>query len=281
VKPTAVVTGVLALATLVSAGETHATVPDPRGELHGDAESAELTVGLGVADDGLLIEPRHAGSRSSRSLVVYEWIAADNPNTLGLEHLCPLPGDPLGGWVHLLVGRVRGSGDVVTSDIVCLPRDPTSDSAPPAPPVPSAPSIEEIWRSVALPPPRVRTDPPARGITGLETRYWIDTAPTATVSVTVDGYTVTGSATVVAMRVDPGDGAAIRVGGPGGPDSPALRHTYETKGRYTLRATTTWRADVRLTGPGIAAATPVDLGVASLTTTRTYQVNEIVVRLTR
>lgn len=271
----------VAIAVLLPAGNAGASVPGSDAGLHGDGESAILRVGIAYADDGSVIDGQPSGARSRLALVHYSWIPADNDSTLGLEHLCPLPGDPLGGWVHRLVGRARGSGAVVSEEIVCVPRDPAGSSAPTPPAAPAAPTIEEIWRSVALPPPRIATDPATRGITGLETRYWIETTPTATVSATLDGYTITGTATIVAYRIDPGDTPPHTAAHPGTPDTPALRHTYETKGTYTLTATTTWRAEATMTGPGIGTPQPVDLGVASLTTTRTYQVNEIVARLTR
>jgi hypothetical protein len=271
----------VAIAVLLPAGSGAAAVPGSDAELHGDGGSATLEVGIGIAHDGRLIDAQAAAGGSRRPLVRYEWIAADNESTLGLEHLCPLPDDPIGGWVHRLVGYARGSGAVVSEEIVCVPRDPAATVAPSPPAAPGAPTIEEIWRAVALPAPQVATDPATRGITGLETRLWIDTAPTATVSATLDGYTITGTATIVVYRVDPGDAPPVTAAHPGTPDTPALRHTYETKGTYTLTATTTWRAEATMTGPGIDVPQPVDLGVASLTTTRTYRVNEVIARLTR
>lgn len=273
--------GLSMLIVLLQGTPAHAAQVDWEHRVDDQTGWPALTVGIGVADDGSVIDGQPSGGSSRRSLVQYSWIPADNESTLGLEHLCPLPGDPLGGWIYRLVGRARGTGAVVSEEIVCVPRDPAGSSAPTPPAAPAAPTIEEIWRAVALPAPQVATDPATRGITGLETRFWIDTAPTATVSATLDGYTIIGTATVVGYRIDPGDAAPVVASHPGTPDAPALRHTYETKGAYTLTATTTWRAEATMTGPGIGVPQPVDLGVASLTTTRTYPVNEVVARLTR
>ena len=54
-----------------------------------------------------------------------------------------------------------------------------------------------------------------------------------------------------------------------------MRHTYETKGQYTIRVATMWRGQFVMTGPGITTPLPVDLRTAQLTNTRAYPVVEI------
>lgn len=278
--------GVVAALVLGAAGPGAAageSAVDGGGTLGSHGGTVTLTVemtashGDGVGG-GVATGPAVGGA--SRSLVHYELEAADHENTVGLENLCPPGPGTTFGWVHVRRGRARGSGAVVSEEIVCIPLDPGGGPAPAAPPAPPAPTIDEIWRRVALPVPRLGTDPAARGVTGLETRLWVESPPGATVAVGLDGWTVTGTATVVGYRAGTGDGPAATAAVPGSPGTPTVRHTYETKGTYTLTAATTWHAQVTITGP-TGATQPVDIGSAVLTLTRPYPVHEVVTRLTR
>ncbi|GIU86593.1 MAG: hypothetical protein KatS3mg009_1108 [Acidimicrobiia bacterium] len=251
---------------------------DGGGALGSHGGTVTLTVEMTAAGGGGVAAGPAVGG-ASRSLVHYELEAADNENTVGLENLCPPRLGTTFGWVHVRRGRARGSGAVVSEEIVCIPLGPGGGPAP-APPAPRAPTIDEIWRRVALPVPRLGTDPAARGITGLETRLWVESPPSVTVAVALDGWTVTGTATVVGYRAGTGDGAAATAAVPGTPGTPTVRHTYETKGTYALTAATTWAAQVTIAGPA-GAPQPVDIGSAVLTLTRPYRVHEVVTRLTR
>jgi hypothetical protein len=94
-----------------------------------------------------------------------------------------------------------------------------------------------------------------------------------------DGYTVTGTAHLVAYTIDTGE-SVVDATGPGTEDAPAARHTYETKGTYTLTVTAVWQAEATMTAPGITTPVTVDLGTATITTTQPYEVHEIRSQLT-
>jgi hypothetical protein len=142
--------------------------------------------------------------------------------------------------------------------------------------LPDPPTIGEIWDAVALSPPQIGVSPGDEGVTGLETRLWAANPRTDVgVSVTLDGFTVTGTAHLVGYRFDFGDGDATTTSTAGSAAVPAARHVYETKGAYALRIAALWRGQFEMTGPGIATPVPVDLRTAQLTTTRNYRVAEI------
>lgn len=122
-------------------------------------------------------------------------------------------------------------------------------------PPPTLVEIRDLVRR-ELPLPSVSTDPRTEGMTGLETSLWSDdptlqpfdhdadpaTPPrqAITVTATAGPYTVTASAYITRYRWQTGDGGDYRTDRPGTPDHPAARHTYETKGEWTLTVTTTW-----------------------------------------
>jgi hypothetical protein len=95
------------------------------------------------------------------------------------------------------------------------------------------------------------------------------------VRVQLHGFAVRGTARVVEVRVEPGDGAVLHAPGGGSATDPAVTHVYETKGRRPLRVTTVWVADVTMTGPGLRGGTPVSLGRALLSVERPYRVVEV------
>ena len=98
---------------------------------------------------------------------------------------------------------------------------------------------------------------------------WAANAQTSVaVSVTLDGFTVTGTAQLVGYEFDFGDGASTSTTTGGSEPQPAVRHTYETKGEYTLASRACGAASFVMTGPGITTPLPVDLRTAQLTTTR-------------
>ena len=154
--------------------------------------------------------------------------------------------------------------------------DPGSLTPPPPPVLPQPPTIGEIWNAAAIPGPQIGISPTTEGVTGLETWMWAANAQTSVaVSVTLDGFTVTGTAQLVGYEFDFGDGASTSTTTGGSEAQPAVRHTYETKGEYALGVASLWRGEFVMTGPGITTPLPVDLRTAQLTTTRDYTVVEI------
>ena len=223
-------------------------------------------------------------SASTYRPFVYEAVPNSAPG-FSLENLCNAgdgPFDPNGpvpwGWRYTVYKRDRATGELVGEpQTICVPlTDPTSTTPPPPPALPQPPTIGEIWRAVDLPVPALATSPATQGVTGLETRVWAaDPRTEVGVSVSLDGFSVTGTARLVGYEFDFGDGTPTETAAPGSAARPAARHVYETKGDYTLRVSALWHGEFVMTGPGIGAPLPVDLRTAQLTTTRDYPVVEI------
>lgn len=248
----------------------------------GPGDGATLSVGIRIYDPGGGVYD--AGDASAPSPIVYEAIPASSDG-VGLEHLCNAggapadPADPDGvpfGWWYTVVAVDRFTGTEVARELVCVPfPDPAEPRLPPPPPLPTPPSVAEIWDAVGIPPPGVGVSPRAEGVTGLDTWLWSEGPTERSVSVTLEGWTVTGTARATAWSFDPGDGAPPTASsGPGIPGTAGIRHRYEVKGTYPLRVSATWTAEVTLAGPGVAAR-PTPIGTAVVTSTREYRVVEV------
>ena len=107
----------------------------------------------------------------------------------------------------------------------------------------------------------------APGLTGLETFLWVDPAPPAEVTVTVNirGYSVTSRARPVRyswrMRQD-GDTDSTRNPNPvftttssGTKDAPAARYRWETKGDYRVSLAVVWQGSYTFSGFGVTSRT--------------------------
>ena len=207
----------------------------------------------------------------------------------GLSNLCRTPRGPTGpeyalgnGWWFDIDLFASADGRfIATIDAVCEPLDPAArDQAPPPPPVEQPPTVGELWRSVGLPAPAIGVSPATRGITGLPTWVWVNGAATpVAVSLSLRGYSITGTASVVGYGVFTGDGGWIRRGRAGGPTDPAVTHIYEKTGTYRLGVATLWSAGAVITGPGITFPFTLDLGTALVTSGRDYPVIQIRSRL--
>jgi hypothetical protein len=162
----------------------------------------------------------------------------------------------------------RATGDVFASRGGCL--EPVAGRAlPDMPPLP-----EEAWEQVPLPVPEVRVNPPAGGLTGLDTWFWYDQPTTARLDVDLGGFTVTIDAQAVGFRWRPGDGAELTSGTAGTPENPSASHVYETKGDYTLAVDVTWTGTYTFSGPGLEPVT-VPLGERTFTGQAPFPVAEI------
>lgn len=183
------------------------------------------------------------------------------------------PDDPLrpfGAW-RWYTGYDPDTGAIVVEATRrCLP----TDAPPPAAP-PDFPTIEDAWNSVRLRAPRVERDPPARGITGLETQVWTGEAAPVSIDANVSGYSATGTATVVGYTVRVDDGPTYVLPAAGDRAAPLLRRVFETKGAHRITVGVRWHGVATFTGPDLASARTADIGVAHLTTTITYPVHEV------
>jgi hypothetical protein len=176
-----------------------------------------------------------------------------------------VPGHPLGGAEYHVVGTTP-DGQVVADYRTCVPIQPAGGAATFA--LPQPPTLDEAWRAARLPVPTILTDPAARGITGLDTRISTTGPHTASIAAAVRGYRVVGTATLDHYTISV-DGGPVQNAGSG-------HYTFETKGRHTIAVGAVWHATATLTGPDLAAPVVLpDIGTATMTSTRTYPVNEV------
>lgn len=142
--------------------------------------------------------------------------------------------------------------------------------------------VQQLVRE-RLPRPETRVNPPAKGLTGLDTWLWAatdqglaaidhdgDAATPArqgvTVTATAGPFSVTARAWVSEYSWDLG-GARYTSSTPGSPEEPAATHLFRTKGEYEVNASQTWRGSYTWTGPGGTGSgdlEPVTLDAAPL-----------------
>ena len=216
-----------------------------------------------------------SGARSQRPVLDLTWTVPDPDPTAkagSLEGLCfvPYPGAPNAqpGFQYRVVAT-NEQGKVVFDTLKCVSfADGDTTAAPAAPTFPALPTFEEAWARAQIPPADIHTDPPTRGITGLETRIWTTGPTTIVIATSVRGYTITGTATLDHYMISVDGGAPTRADND--------RFTFETKGKHKIRIAAVWRGRATLAGNDLDP--PVDLGdigTATITTERDYQVNEI------
>lgn len=108
---------------------------------------------------------------------------------------------------------------------------------------------ERLVRDLPYPAARVGANPAGRGLTGLESWFWVEGYTAAPVSDTVRafGLTVTVEATPGSVSWDFGDGASARRAGLGvpPPGRSEIRHVFEVRGRPTVRVRALIRLAVR------------------------------------
>lgn len=194
-------------------------------------------------------------------------VETDNHQVPGdMSGLCGI--DPLHGkfgWTYRFIGTTV-DGAVVIDEVVCVPFDNSPKPKPPAPP--QLPTLEETWNAANLPTPAIVTDPPNRGITNLPTRIAATSPTTLTVSATIRGYRIVGTATLDHVLISVDGGPATRAAN----DS----YTFATKGNHTITIAAVWHGRATLTGPGLNGPIALaDIGTATLTAQRDYPVHEL------
>ncbi len=251
-------------------------IPDGGANIEEGEDNTTLSVAIGSSEDGTVVVVP-ADSPSLRRPIRYTSepvpYVVEDPDVALCQN-----GDGTWGWTFVVTAYDTVTGEVIGDrQIVCVPiDDPDTPTVPPPPPLPEPPTIGEIWNAAAIPTPTLSTSPITDGVTGLETWLWATGPDTITVTTApLDGYVVTGTATRTGYTWDFDDGP-VQTSTTGGSEAePAARHTYETKGPYTLRVTSTWTATFTMTGPGITIPLPIDTGTAHVRTTRDYRVVEI------
>jgi hypothetical protein len=238
----------------------------------GLSETGDTTVGIAVEAPGTATGG-HGGTGGSRPIVQYDITWSVDPQAAEIGSaagLCSVPGGVgVGafGFEYHFIGR-DAAGNIVDDTFVCVAFADGTGTRPPVPATPAVPTVAEAWNSVQLPAPTVALDPENRGITGLETRISTTGPTNVVIAATIRGYRITGTATL--------DHYAISVDGGAEIDAPNGRYTFEKKGKHAVAVSAVWHGVAAVTGPApLAPIDNVDIGTATITSTRTYPVNEI------
>lgn len=239
--------------------------------------NADLTTGGGVAGHASYTSggggPSVAADSGKQPVVRYGsfdvtyTVIGDGPARLGdFSNLCWIGEPPEPGFQYRIIATDT-RGREVDDWLVCVPfAEP--GVKPTAPRLPEPPTIEEVWGAAAVPLPAVITDPPNRGITGLETRVTTTGPRTVTLDLAIRGYHLVGTARL--------DHYTISIDGAHETRADHDAFTFETKGNHAVTITAVWLGTATLTGPGIPAPVMLDdIGQATMTSTRTYPVHEI------
>jgi hypothetical protein len=236
-----------------------------RAEVSGNGslgQPGDVQVGVTYSNPGS--STTSAGATPLVSYVSYR-VIPERATIGSLAGWCAVPGNPLGGIEYHIVGTAP-NGAVVADYRACVPIQATGGT--PTVALPQPPTLGETWRAARLPTPVILTDPGTRGITGLDTRIWTTGPNTKTIAAAIRGYRIVGTAIL--------DHYTISVDGGPAQDAGTGHYTFETKGPHTIAIGAVWHGTATLTGPDLNAPVVLpDIGTATLTTTRTYPVNEI------
>jgi len=186
----------------------------------------------------------------------------------------PPPDEPGVIWLGELIDPTRGRTN--TGFVSCV----GEGSALPALP-PPLPTAGEIWGAALTFEPQINVDPYVRGLTGLETYLWYEGPTSDTVTITLNGYTVTAQIDVAEFRWDTGaesrDGnQSYASAAPGSAESPAATHLYALPANVVIVHEILWTGTSVVTGPGVpGSGVPIDLGQAVVSIARAYDVIEV------
>lgn len=240
----------------------------------------------------------HVGHGSSSSVVIGGTTDAPLPNPFPpLPSTSPLlkdtrPSGPGSFWYQ------DGSGHVCIyapdSVLPCFTITDAGDPGATAPPLTPTTIAESVADRLALSPGAVKASPSQAGLTGAESWFWLDPAPTTQqLSLTLAGEAVTVTAVPqVSWRF--GDGSSLD-GGAGVPYQPgvippaAITHLYKTRclpgdqghdpyvltscgsNGYPLTAAVSWQISYRASGPVAETGT---LPTRTTTSSVVYPVSE-------
>jgi hypothetical protein len=142
------------------------------------------------------------------------------------------------------------------------------------PGAPQPPTAAEVRDAVGIPDPTIATDPQTRTLAGLRTDYWYTGPTERTVTVELNGFTVTATARATSYRWQFGDGAEKTTTVPGSAEHPAVTHAYQHRGTTTITLTVTWTGSFTFSGPaGVEGGG--DLGAEEFTSSRPLLVEEV------
>lgn len=142
---------------------------------------------------------------------------------------------------------------------------------------PTGPLVEEVLRRVAVRPVEVSVRPESRGITGIESLFWLEGPGSAAFSESVSafGITVEVSVALAGVEWDFGDGSPVRMAGLGEawPQRSSVAHAYRDSsgdGPYTVTARLVFQPSYTVDGVPGAALEPIVVPVE-----RAYPVNQV------
>ena len=192
------------------------------------------------------VGPRRGGGAGETGGCRRRWVPAAAPFYLRKSRLRgdirPVPMPPAPSEAHVPY-HVYCDGDYITS--VWL----TPSQFQATPPVDPRAMAERLARDLPYPPATIGVSPAARGLTGLESWFWVD-GSRGPISDAVEGFglLVEVEAWPAAATWDFGDGSGPQRGSLGqpAPGRSEVRHAYERRSRgapFTVRATV--RLDVR------------------------------------
>jgi hypothetical protein len=163
------------------------------------------------------------------------------PCALGTDLL-----DPAGlGILYLIEVIQLSDGLTVASTFRCV--GPGEDPLPPPPP-----TRAEIWDSAPIPQPVIHLSPIGDGLVGLDTWLWGDNHGSVTVTVSLRGWTVSGTVTPTAWVFETSDGGHYTAPNPGSENSPVGAHIFGRQGTYTITHTVEWGGAFTVSGYGLA-----------------------------
>lgn len=168
------------------------------------------------------------------------------------------------------------AGAVLDSFVRCDgdPQLPAATATPAASAIPPAPPTrEELIEAAPIPDPVINRNPSMRGLTGLASWFWASIGTKVDASVTLRGWTVTGTLGAGTLTWDTGDGGRYQTTTPGTADTPAVEHVYERKGTWPVSVNVAWSGSYTVSGYGTSYT------VGGLTTAGTsslaYEVVEV------
>ena len=136
------------------------------------------------------------------------------------------------------------------------------------------PTAAQVRDAVGIPDPTIATNPQAKTLAGLRTDYWYTGPTERTVTVELNGFTVTATARATSYRWQFGDGAEKTTNVPGTPEQPAATHAYQYRGTKVITLTVTWTGSFTFAGPG-GVTGGGDLGAQEFTSSRPLLVEEV------
>lgn len=142
---------------------------------------------------------------------------------------------------------------------------------------PTGPLVEEVLRRVAVRPVEVSVRPEGRGITGIESLFWLEGPGSAAFSESVSAFGITVEVSVVLAGVewDFGDGSPVWMAGLGEawPARSSVAHAYRDSSGdspYTVTARLVFQPSYTVDGVPGAALEPIVVPVE-----RAYPVHQV------